>query len=69
MIEQALPLLRCPIDPNRESTLERVDQSMVCRCAVKFPVRQGLPILLSTEAELPEGCRSISQLPCQKKGR
>jgi uncharacterized protein YbaR (Trm112 family) len=69
MLESALPLLRCPIDPKRESMLTREDMVLVCACHVKFPIRQGLPILLSEEAELPDGVERIDRLPCQRQRR
>jgi uncharacterized protein YbaR (Trm112 family) len=69
MLESALHLLRCPIDPKRESMLTREDMSLVCACHVKFPIRQGLPILLSEEAELPNGVERIDHLPCQRQRR
>lgn len=62
-----LSLLRCPIDPARKTCLERVDQHLVCKqCNVRFPIRQGHPILLYREAELPEGVFDVSDLPCVK---
>lgn len=69
MLESALPLLRCPMDPKRESMLTREDMFLVCDCHVKFPIRQGLPILLSEEAELPRGIDRKDHLPCQRKKR
>lgn len=62
-----LAQLRCPIDPQRDATLTRDEQLLVCsRCRVTFPVKQGLPVLVPTEAELPAGTREVSQLPCQR---
>jgi|LakMenEpi03Aug12_release.lakeMendotaPanAssembly.Ray.scaffolds.fasta_scaffold872884_2 uncharacterized protein YbaR (Trm112 family) len=69
MLESALPLLRCPIDPKRESLLTRDDMTLVCACLVRFPIRQGLPILLFDEAELPNDCESIDRLPCHRHQR
>ena len=62
-----LAQLRCPIDPAREATLTRDEQQLVCsRCSVRFPVRQGLAVLIPSEGELPPGTREVSQLPCQR---
>jgi hypothetical protein len=62
-----LSQLRCPLDPQREATLSRDEQLLVCsRCRVTFPVKQGLPVLVTTEAELPAGVREVSQLACQR---
>jgi uncharacterized protein YbaR (Trm112 family) len=61
-----LDILRCPLDPSR--TRLRLDgQSLLCeRCALRFQVRDGFPILVAEEAELPAGCASVQQLPCQQ---
>lgn len=65
-----LTVLRCPIDPVRETPLEREEQHLVCtQCRVHFPIRQGIPILLMAEAELPDGCERAGQLPCVQAGR
>ena len=61
-----LAILRCPIDPAREATLSRDRDHLICdRCATRFPIRNGLPILLDDEAELPDGCPTRATLPCQ----
>ena len=36
------------------------DQVICDGCAVRYPVKQGLPILIIAEAELPE----MKKLPC-----
>src|SRR5258706_6395663 len=52
-----LELLRCPIDPARQATLSRERDQLVCsRCSVRYPVKNGLPILIADEAELPSDC-------------
>ena len=67
MDDAFLALLRCPLDPDREATLTRVEQELVCsRCAVRFPIKQGLPVLIPDEGELPPGLRERSQLPCRR---
>src|SRR5947209_17984132 len=64
-VDELLTLLRCPIDPAREATLTRDGQTLVCSgCAVRFPVKHGLPVLIADEAQLPPGVRSREQLPC-----
>jgi hypothetical protein len=68
MDDAFLARLRCPLDPAREAPLSRDQQSLVCgECAVRFPIKQGLPILVSDECELPEGVAELSQLPCQRR--
>jgi len=43
---------------------------LVCeRCALRFPIKDGFPVLLVEEAELPTGCESTNQLPCQREGK
>lgn len=65
--QELLDILRCPMDPsNTRLTLE--GDRLVCqRCALKFKIKDGLPILVAEEAELPPECAALEQLPCQKK--
>ncbi|QJW93503.1 Trm112 family protein [Frigoriglobus tundricola] len=68
MEDAFLAQLRCPIDPTREATLARDEQRLVCsKCAAHFPIKQGLPVLVPDEVELPSGLRELSQLPCQRR--
>jgi uncharacterized protein YbaR (Trm112 family) len=62
-----LNILRCPMDPS--NTRLRLDNDrLICeRCATRFRIKDGLPVLIIEEAELPEGCASIEQLPCQRE--
>lgn len=68
-----LAKLRCPMDPSHTTlTLEPADgaEQLVCsRCRVVFPTRDGFPTLLIEEAQLPPGCSSIEQLPCQREAK
>ena len=62
-----LAMLRCPIDPVRNATLIDEETHLTCSsCRVRFRVRDGIPNLIADEAELPEGCTSLHQLPCRK---
>jgi hypothetical protein len=67
MISQdLLDILRCPLSPANKLTLR--DDHLECeRCALKFLIKDGFPILVVEEAVLPTGCESISQLPCQRE--
>src|SRR5262249_37714843 len=76
MDDAFLAQLRCPLDPLREATLSRDEQQLVCsRCAVRFPVKQGLPVLVpphpgchldpAREATSP---RDEQQLVCSRCG-
>jgi uncharacterized protein YbaR (Trm112 family) len=61
-----LELLRCPMDPDRNVELRDETTALVCtRCELRFRIKDGLPNLLVEEAELPPGCASLRQLPCQ----
>ena len=39
------------------------------RCRLKFAIKDGIPNMIVEEAELPPGCDSISQLPCQLEAK
>ena len=61
---ELLEVLRCPIG---KAELKEVNNFLVCTsCGVKYPVDDGIPILLVDEAILPEGVESVSQLKCMK---
>ncbi len=63
---ELLDLLRCPLDPS-QTRLEVVGEALVCqRCRLKFGVKEGIPSMLVEEAELPEGCATLADLPCQR---
>ena len=36
------------------------------RCQLRFPIKDGFPVLVAEEAELPPGCPSLDRLPCQQ---
>ena len=70
MDDAFLASLRCPLDPQRVATLSRELQTLVCSgCHASFPVKNGLPILIPDEAELPPGIESADRLPCVKAAR
>ena len=70
MEQTFLDTLRCPIDPKREGTLVRDRENLVCQCCnVIFPVKQGLPVLIASEAVLPDNCPSIDRLPCRRRAK
>jgi uncharacterized protein YbaR (Trm112 family) len=67
--QEFLDLLRCPMDPGN-TRLEQADNALVCqRCRLKFAIKEGIPSLLVEEAELPPGCQSLQDLPCQEAAR
>jgi uncharacterized protein YbaR (Trm112 family) len=62
-----LAQLRCPLDPNR-ACLTAEDAALICqRCGLKYPIRDGLPVMIVEEAQLPVGCSSLEDLPCQRE--
>jgi uncharacterized protein YbaR (Trm112 family) len=70
LTEEYLAVLRCPIDPKRETKLILDDTRLLCEgCKVQFKVREGFASLLPDEAKLPDACPSIEQLPCRRNAR
>ena len=65
---ELLEILRCPLNPG-QARLRLLGGKLHCdRCDLRFLVKDGFPILVVEEAELPPGCTSVAQLPCQRKG-
>jgi uncharacterized protein YbaR (Trm112 family) len=62
-----LQILRCPLDPSRTRLALEGDGFVCERCRLRFLIKDGLPDLVAEEAELPPGCDSLAQLPCQKE--
>jgi uncharacterized protein len=61
-----LDILRCPLD--RQVRLVEEGERLICtRCGLKFAIKDGFPNMIKEEAELPAGCTSLSQLPCQRE--
>jgi uncharacterized protein len=68
MISQdLLDILRCPLNPSK-TRLRLEDDRLVCeRCALRFRIKDGFPVLIKAEAELPASCESLEDLPCQRE--
>ena len=50
--------------------LTPVEGRLVCeRCGLRFQVRDGFPVMIVEEAELPAGCASLQDLPCHAEER
>ena len=62
-----LEILRCPMDPSHTRLALEEDRLICQRCALVFRIKDGFPVLVAEEAELPPGCESLSQLPCQRE--
>jgi uncharacterized protein YbaR (Trm112 family) len=66
MINQdLLEILRCPLDPSHTRLTLETDRLICQRCGLRFPIKDGLPVLVVEEAELPPGCSCLDQLPCR----
>ncbi len=66
---ELLEILRCPMNPSQTRLLQ-LDDRLICeRCALKFKIKDGFPVLVVEEAELPPRCESLSDLPCQREGK
>ena len=63
--QELLDMLRCPLSPSTARLVLRNDRLECERCALRFQIKDGFPILVVEEAELPAGCESTAQLPCQ----
>jgi len=62
---ELLEILRCPMDPSRTRLILDGNQLICERCRLMFKIKDGFPVLIVEEAELPAGCASLEQLPCQ----
>jgi uncharacterized protein YbaR (Trm112 family) len=62
---ELLEILRCPMDPSRTHLILDGDRLVCERCRLRFAIKDGIPVLIVEEAELPAGCTSLNELPCQ----
>ena len=58
-------LLQCPAGGG--PLVRQGDRFLCRRCGLAFPIRDGIPVLLLEEAELPEGIDSVSDIKCTAK--
>jgi uncharacterized protein YbaR (Trm112 family) len=64
--EELLSILVCPMG---KAPLKLDDQRLICtRCGLRFAIQDDIPNMLVEEAELPEGCQSLSELQCVRTG-
>lgn len=63
-----LEILRCPLDPSHTRLSLEGDRLLCQRCALRFKIKDGFPVLVAEEAELPPGCEGLGDLPCQRQG-
>ena len=66
---ELLEILVCPNDRG-ELDHELDPEVLVCRtCGYRYPVRDGIPVMLIDEAEKPGTGRSTRRSTSKKKGR
>lgn len=65
---ELLAILRCPLNPSKTRLLLEGNRLVCERCRLRFLIKDGFPVLVVEEAELPAGCPSVSRLPCQCEG-
>jgi uncharacterized protein len=59
-----LEILRCPMDPRRQARLNLDGDRLICsQCGLKYPIKDGFPVMVVEEAELPDGVAKLDQLP------
>jgi uncharacterized protein YbaR (Trm112 family) len=70
MINQdLLNILRCPLDPSHTGLTLEAERLICQRCGLRFKIKDGFPVLIAEEAELPPGYESLEQLPCQREAK
>ena len=67
--EELLGILRCPLSPSQTKLILEGNQLRCERCSLRFKIKDGFPVLVVEEAELPPGCASVDELPCKKDPR
>ena len=65
--EDLLAILRCPLNPSQAKLILDGNQLRCERCGLRFKIKDGIPVLVAEEAELPPGCASIDDLPCKRE--
>jgi uncharacterized protein YbaR (Trm112 family) len=61
--EQFMEIVRCPVTRSR-LTLQG-DRLVSEVGGLRYPIRDGIPVLLPEEAELPPGCASLEEFKRQ----
>lgn len=65
--DDLLAILRCPLNPSQTKLVLDGAHLRCERCALRFKIKDGFPVLVVEEAELPAGCTSIDELPCRRE--
>lgn len=64
--QELLDILRCPMDPQRKARLNVEGDRLVCAaCGLRYKIKDGFPVMVVEEAELPAGVDSLEQLPAK----
>jgi uncharacterized protein YbaR (Trm112 family) len=63
--DDLLAILRCPLSPSQTKLVLDGDHLRCERCALRFKIKDGFPVLVVEEAELPPDCESPEDLPCR----
>ena len=64
--EALLSLLVCPLG---KAPLRREGDVLICtRCGPRFSIEDDIPNMLIEEAELPDACSALANLPCVRAG-
>ena len=59
-LQDLLEILRCPLDPKRQTSLKLEGDKLICpACGLRYPIKDGFPVMIVEEAELPPGCESL----------
>ncbi len=62
---ETMDLLRCPLTRSR---LRQEGDALVAEVGgLRYPVREGFPVMLIEEAQLPEGVASVEELRAKLK--
>ncbi|HEX9639431.1 MAG TPA: Trm112 family protein [Acidobacteriota bacterium] len=60
-----LEILACPLG---KTPVKLEGDYLVCtQCGLRYPIRDGIPVMLIDEAELPAGVSSIEETICWKQ--
>ena len=63
--ERLLKILRCPLG---KAKLREEGDWLICeKCGLRYPIRDGIPVMLTHEATLSQGVKELKELPCQKE--
>ena len=51
--KELLDILACPADKGELREIENISRLECLKCGLKYPVREGIPVMLLDEAEAP----------------